>query len=202
MRSISATTTWVAAAFAGSAVAAGCVLVLSGADEHGTVLALKLTARLSFLLFWPAYAGAGFALLPGKGLPSLQRHGRDFGLAFAAAQTVHAGLVAWLCWIGAPPARSLFLIFGPPLVLVYVLALFSIPRLRRGLGPSGWWLLRTAGMNIIAAAFALDFLRAPLFDSPVHAAEYVPFAALVVLGAVCHLATLRPPFGRRTEAAR
>ena len=202
MRSIAATTTWMAAAFAASAVAAGCVLVLSGADEHGTLLALKLTARVSFLLFWPAYAGAGLALLPGKGLRALQRHGRDFGLAFAAAQTVHAGLVAWLCWIGAAPSRGLFVIFGPPLVLVYVLALFSMPRLRRGLGAGGWWLLRTVGMNTIAAAFALDFLRAPLFDSPLHAAEYVPFAALVLLGALGHLATLRPPFRHRTEAAR
>ena len=201
MRSNSATTTWVAAAFAGTAVAAGCVLVLSGADEHGTVLALKLTARLSFLLFWPAYAGAGLALLSGMGLRPLQRHGRDFGLAFAAAQTVHAGLVAWLCWIGAPPARGLFIIFGPPLVLVYVLVLFSIPRLRQGLGTTGWWLLRTLGMNAIAAAFAFDFLRAPLFDSTLHAAEYVPFATLALLGSACHLAALRPPDRRREGTA-
>jgi hypothetical protein len=109
---------------------------------------------------------------------------------------VHAGLIGWLCWIGAAPARGVFLVFGPPLVLVYVLALFSVARLRRGLGRLGWRLLRVIGMNAIAAAFALDLLGAPMFDSAVHAAEYAPFAALSVLGFALQAAWLLPPSWR------
>jgi hypothetical protein len=200
MRSISATLVWIAAAFAGTAVAAGIVLAVAGADERGTVFALKLTARLSFLLFWPAYAGPGLAVLFGPALQPLRRHRREFGLAFAAALLVHAGLIAWLCWIGAPPARGVFAVFIPPMLLVYLLALFSMPRPRQALGTTGWWLLRTVGMNAAAAAFAYDFLRAPLFDSALHAAEYVPFALLSLLGPMCHMLALRPPLWRPGKA--
>jgi hypothetical protein len=190
MRSDFATITWVATAFAGTAVAAGAVLVLSGADEHGTVLALKLTARIAFLLFWPAYVGPGLTRLLSL---APWRHGREFGLAFAAAMLVHAGLIAWLCWIGAAPARGTFLVFGPPLACVYLLALFSVPCLRQALGHPGWRLLRFVGMNAIAAAFARDFLPAPMFDSAAHAAEYAPFAALTLAGFGCQAAALLPP---------
>jgi len=65
-----------------------------GAGERGTHVALQATARLSFVLFWPAYCAAALAALFGPSFQPLQRHVREFGLAFAAAHLVHLGLVA------------------------------------------------------------------------------------------------------------
>jgi hypothetical protein len=168
-----------ASAFAAAATLAAAALVLFGAGERGTDIALKATARLSFLLFWLAYAGGGLAMLAGPGLQSLKRHGREFGLAFASAHLIHIALVVWLCWIGAAPDAGVFRFFLPPLVFVYILALFSIRRLRQALGRIGWWLLRTFAMTYIAYAFATDFWPYPL-GGAVHILEYLPFAVLSI----------------------
>ena len=189
-----------AGAFATAAALAVAVLAAFGADEHGTVFALKVTARFSFLLFWLAYAGGGLALLVGPALTPLKQHGRELGLAFASAHVVHAGLIVWLCWIGAVPGAGLFRFFGPPLAIVYILALFSIPCMQHGLGRRGWWLLRTAGMNWIAYAFAADFVGAPL-NGAAHVVEYLPFAALSVAGPFLYFAPLLCSLARSRQAS-
>jgi hypothetical protein len=58
----------------------------------------------------------------------------------------------------------------------------SIKDVARAVGPAGWWVLRNVGMNYIALAFASDFLRPQHPITAVKVAEYVPFAALSVLG--------------------
>src|SRR5208283_952478 len=115
---------------------------VAGTGEKGIDAALRATARLSFLLFWVAYAGSAMASLFGSPFQTLKLRAREFGLAFASAQLVHIGLVVWLCLIGAAPDVSTFVFFGIALVWVYLLALFSIGRLRRALGPGSWWILR------------------------------------------------------------
>ena len=55
------TAVWMGAAFAAAAALAGIALAAFGAGERGTDIALKVTARFSFLLFWLAYAGGGLA---------------------------------------------------------------------------------------------------------------------------------------------
>ena len=64
----------------------------------------------------------------------------------------------------------------------YLLALFSIHRLRTALTPLMWRLLRLVGMNFVEFAFAKDFLRHPLDGGVVHVAAYLPFAALAIAG--------------------
>lgn len=164
-------------------LAAG-VLAIVGADDQGIHLALLATARLQFLLFWPAYVGGALAGLFGSAFAPLRRHAREFGLAFAAALAVHLGLVAWLCAIGdVPPART-FVLFGAAALCVYLLALFSVGRLLQLLGARAWLLLRFCAMNYVALAFAADFLRNPLAGDIAHALFYWPFMALAVLGPV------------------
>ena len=191
MRSNSVTGWWGASAFAAAATVAAAALVLFGAGERGTDIALKATARLSFLLFWLAYAGGGLAALVGPALQLLKRHGRDFGLAFASAHLIHIALVVWLCWIGAAPDAGVFRFFVPPLVFVYILALFSIRRLQQVLGRTGWWLLRTFAMTYIAYAFAADFRPYPL-GGTMHILEYLPFAVLSIAGPILYFAALLP----------
>jgi hypothetical protein len=165
-----------------SILLSGIALVVFGQNTQGLDVALMLTGRWAFLLFWPAYAGAGTVALLGGRFAYLRRHGRAFGLAFAAAMLPHVGLIAWLCAIGAPPARRVFLVFGVGLVCTYTLAAFSLSGLQRRLGRRSWWLLRTGAMTYIALIFAADFLRDPLSGGLARVAFYVPFALLSLLG--------------------
>jgi hypothetical protein len=195
-----------AAAFAVALVIAAAVRAQYGTDWRATNTALQMTARFSFLLFWLAYAGGGLAVLMGPFAPltaqSLRQHGRDFGLSFAAAHLVHIGLVGWLIWIGAPPHRDVFVFFVPPLVVVYLLALFSLPVLQAWLGRGPWAVLRTVGLTYIAYAFATDFLGDPFSVEPVHLILYSPFALLSVLGPVLHVLGLVAPFWREQQPAQ
>ena len=187
---------WMGSAFAAAAVLAAIVLAVFGAGKQGTVDALRITARFSFLLFWLAYTSGGLALVVRPAAKFLQRHGRDFGLAFAAAHLVHIGLVVWLCWIGATPEMRLFVFFVPPLVVVYVLALFSIPTLQQRLGRTLWTVLRTVGMTYIAYAFAADFVSVPLGGGTTRFLMYAPFAILSVVGPVLCALSFAPSLRR------
>jgi hypothetical protein len=202
------------AAFVAAAVLAAVTLAVYGTSARATNTALMVTARLSFLLFWLAYAGGGIAVILGA-LPAagarggisavgqfLKLHGREFGLAFASAHLVHVGLVGWLVWIGAPPGRNLFVFFVPPLLIVYLLVLFSLPVLQRRLGRRLWATLRTAGMTYIAYAFAADFLVDPFSHDVKHLIEYSPFAIMSVAGPLLHLLALASPLWRKREARR
>jgi hypothetical protein len=61
------------------------ILVTRGAGVHGTQTALAVTARVSFLWFWAAYAGGALTTLFGPAFLQLEWHGRELGLAFAPA---------------------------------------------------------------------------------------------------------------------
>jgi len=175
---------WIGCAFCAEFVLAAAILALRGAGVHGTDTALAATGRLSFLLFWPAYAGGAMAALFGAVFQPLRRHGREFGLAFASAHIVHLGLVGWLCYIGATPGVRVFEVFGIATGWMYLLALFSFRPMQLTLDAKTWWVLRTLGMNYILYAFATDFLRNPLSGGARRMVEYVPFAVLVVAAPV------------------
>jgi hypothetical protein len=179
---------WMASAFCAALGLAALVLAALGPEKHGTIVALQVTARFSFLLFWLAYAAGAMTTLFGPAFEPLKRRGREFGLAFASAHLVHLGLVAWLTYIGEAPARGVFLFFGIAVLWVYLIAVFSIPRLQKTLGPKGWWLLRVVGLNYIAYAFAKDFLGDPQLGSFKYLVTYLPFAALSVVGPLLCLA--------------
>jgi hypothetical protein len=187
------TALWITGAFCTAVALAAAVLAAFGAGERGTHVALQATARLSFVLFWPAYSAAALAALFGPSFQPLQRRVREFGLAFAAAHLAHLGLVAWLSLIGHAPPRGTFIFFGIATVCTYLLALFSLPRLQQALGASGWWLLRIVGLNYIAFAFAVDFVRLPASASAKYLMGYLPFVLLSVAGPMLRLAA----FGQR-----
>jgi hypothetical protein len=180
---------WTAAAFAVSLVLAVVVLAIFGAGEHGTTLALRLTARWCFLLFWPAYAGSALTRFCGARFAVLARHGRDFGLAFGAALSVHIGLVLWLFHVAADQ-RALMLFFWAGVVCTSVLALFSLPRLRDRLGPRLWRTVIELAMHYIALVFAVDFVVEPLWASgaDTYPVSYLPFAVLLLGGVVLRVA--------------
>jgi len=160
-----------------------------GAGPEGTVLALKLTARWSFLLFWIAYVGAPLAKLWGPRFDGIARQGRELGLAFASAQLAHVGLVFWLFRVASGPSdRMLF--FWAGILCTYLLALLSFVQFRRFRESRVWWWLRTFSIEYIAFVFALDFILEPLRARGLddYPWTYVPFALMLFGGAGLRLA--------------
>jgi hypothetical protein len=171
--------TWMGTAFAVALAITVTVLALRGTDSKSIRLALELTARFSFLLFWLAYAGGALATL--FGWAALAGRGREFGLAFASAHLVHVGLVIWLGIImgRVPLSGGLLLFFLIGLLFTYLLAFLSFGG-AKALGPL-WPPLRFVGMNYILIAFARDFVLPVLYPKPeqynlAHFIAYAPFA--------------------------
>jgi hypothetical protein len=193
-------TWWLAAAFGAELGLAITALGVEGPGVAGTRLALVITARFSFLLFWLAYAGGALCALFGPAFLPLKRRAREFGLAFAAAQLVHLGLVAWLCYLGAVPSAATFVLFGIAVFWLYLIALLSTGRPQRMFNPLARRLIFFVGLNYIAYAFAVDFLASPLRGGAKHILFYLPFAALSIAGPGLRLAAfllrLRPKPGR------
>jgi hypothetical protein len=172
------------AAFLIAVASAAVALAIFGIGERGTAIALRLTARWSFVLFWFAYTGSAIARLFGSHLVGLAPHGRNFGLAFASAQVVHVGLVLWLFYL-APEANGGMIFFWVGILCTYLLALFSLPRLRDALGPRLWSISCMIAMEYIALVFFVDFIRIPLQGHGLgnYPLSYLPFALMLVGGA-------------------
>jgi len=194
---------WMGAAFGIALAVAVIVLVLMGADNKGTRLALELTARWSFLLFFLAYAGNAIANL--FHIDQLAGRGREFGLAFAAAHLVHVGLIVWLGTIlgRVPLSGGLLLFFLIALFATYLLAGFSFGGVKV-IDPTAWRWIRFLGMNYILIAFARDFVLV-LHPKPSqinlgHYLFYAPFMALSLAAPLLTLLAARrkaaagPPF--------
>jgi len=171
------------AAFVVALGTAAIVLAIFGVGERGTDIALRATARWSFLLFWLAYAGGALATLFGSRLTGLARQGRNLGLAFASAQLIHVGLVLWVIHIAAAPDGSM-LFFWVGIFCTYVLACFSLPWLRDKLGQRLWRILCTITLEYIALVFAADFILIPLQEKGPggYPLSYVPFVLMLAGG--------------------
>jgi hypothetical protein len=185
---------WMGAAFSVALGLALCVLAIKGIDTESLKVALRVTARWSFLPFWIAYSGGAMAVLFGPVFKPFAERGREFGLAYAAAQLIHLGLVVWLFQISSrPPLTGLLLVFfSVGLFWTYLLALFSFGGLSKLLGPGGWHTLRVVGLNYIMLAFARDFVPTALHGTENYGVwrlvQYAPFAALCVVGPLLVLA--------------
>ena len=182
---------WMGAAFGVALALAVAVLAVKGTDAKSIGVALRVTARWSFLLFWVAYVGGALASLFGPALVSLARRGREFGLAFAAAHLVHIGLVVWLYRVlnRLPLSGPLFVFFAIGIVWTYLLAALSFGGLSKALGPRHWRWLRFVGMNYILLAFARDFVPSVIHSGIAHqglglAVEYVPFGVMSIAAPV------------------
>ena len=197
---------WMIGAFGGALALAAAVLAGHGTGPDGLRLAVRFTARWSFLYFWLSYAGGAMATLLGPAFAGLARRARALGLAFAAALQVHIGLVVWLgVVIGQIPLQGGVLgFFLVALFFSYLLALMSFGVGMRNLGRL-WRPLLFLGATYILIAFGRDFVLGALDQQNQHwpyAAEYVPFALLSLLAIPLRLAAfLRQLLGLRSATA-
>jgi hypothetical protein len=188
---------WITVALSVALAAAILILGIAGVSEKPTRLALEVTARWSFLLFWLAYTGNALAQL--TGWERIGGHAREFGLSFAAAHFVHIGLVVWLSYLLGRIALTggLLIFFLVGLFWVYLLAALSFGG-AKSMGRQAWRITRFVGMNYILIAFGRDFVLPILHPKPAqhtlaHFLAYAPFAALSVAAPLLVLAVfLRP----------
>jgi hypothetical protein len=177
-----------------AACLAGLAIVVTvyalGTPTHRLGMALRATARWSFLWFCLATYGGALTALFGSRFQALVRRGRDFGLAFAAAQSVHIALVVWLLYSSpyAIPHLNL-IVFSVGVLWVYVLAAFSLSStLSTRLGPRLWKIVRTIGVEYIAFAFAFEFANRILDGNRANAVHYFPLFAAAVGGPLLRIA--------------
>jgi hypothetical protein len=188
----------------GAAFIAGLILCIGvyfvAAPSHRLGMALRATARWSFLWFCLATYGGALTTLFGSRFQALARRGRDFGLTFAAAHLVHIGLVGWFLYTSPEPFPRLELvIFSIGLFCTYFLAFFSLSSTLSGwLGPQLWKNARTIAVEYIAFAYAFDFGSRSLAGSWRSILLYSLLFALAAGGPVLRLAA---SIKRRSKAA-
>jgi hypothetical protein len=181
---------WMAASFLVGLVIVLAVRAGAGPGER-VAMALRATARWSFLLFWLASTGGALTTLFGSRFQALAHRARDFGLAFASAHLVHLGVVAWIYYSSPDlPTRSTLIFFGIAAIWTYVLAILSIKRLSARLNPRVWRTVRTLGVEYIGLAFLTDFAKYPFQGGVLDVANYLPFLALAIAGPILRLAAL------------
>jgi hypothetical protein len=179
---------WMGAAFACAAALGAAVLAVLGANTHGIAIALRATARFSFLLFWLAYAGGALKTLFGPAFAGLARRRRDFGLAFASGHLAHLGFVIWLYRIRVkePIPETSAVIFSIGFAWIFVLVALSMRVVRQRMSGAMWRVLQTVGLEYIAYLFFSDFFRI----GTTQPLAYVPFAAAIALGFALRIAAL------------
>jgi hypothetical protein len=188
---------WMGAALGVALMIVVAVALLAPHDRLS--LALRSTARWSFLLFWLASAGGALATLFGSRFSNLAARARDFGLAFASAHLVHLGLVAWLYYAFVGPGKFTLIFFGVAAFWTYLLALLSVRRITAALQPRTWKVLRIIGVEYISLAFLYDFARNPFGGGFLHVVAYLPFLILAVAGPLLRLAAMLKKHQARRE---
>jgi hypothetical protein len=198
MRKMRAPEWMVAALVVGMVICAAVYAIAAPPQRLG--MALRATARWSFLWFCLATYGGALTTLFGSRFQPLARRGRDFGLAFAAAHLVHIALVAWLLARSTVPfPRLQLIIFSLGVFWVYLLALFSLgSRLSGWLGPRWWKIMRTLAVEYIVFAYAFDFGGRMLEGSRANMVFYSLLFAVAVGGPMLRLSA---SIKRRSKAA-
>lgn len=182
---------WMSVAFCAALGLAVAVLTVMGAGDQGISMALRLTGRLSFLFFWPAYAGSAVAFLFGHRFGIISRLGRQSGLAYASAQLVHLGLVGWLVWRSrGPPQDAIMPLFAIGVAWTYILAFSSVQPLQQLFDPDLWRIFRHLGLEYIALVFFADFVFGPIENGVQSPIEYLPFALLLISGSLLRMAVM------------
>jgi hypothetical protein len=113
-------------------------------------------------------------------------------------------LVISLYHIATEPIGAM-IFFWIGVLCTYLLAIFSLPRLRDALGPRAWRISRTIAIEYIALVFASDFILLPLHAGyHKYPPSYLPFALMLVKGVSLRFAAFVRPWlnRRRCRASR
>lgn len=152
-------------------------MLLSQPDAEGARRLIRLTARMSLVLFLLAFiASAWWRRWPGTLSAALMGHRRQVGLLFATSHACHALGIACLAtwaepelWMQLTPQPSRW-IGGAGYVAIVLMALTSFDGAVRWLGRPQWQALHRTCAHVIWLVFVLSCLKrvgaAPVYALP------------------------------------
>jgi sulfoxide reductase heme-binding subunit YedZ len=152
---------WIVGATLCGLTVAAAIMIVGGGDRDATRLALRATARVSFVYFVLAFVAAPLARLhPTTWTRWLLRHRRAFGIAFGATMSVHVGCILRLYALYLPERPPMvtdadFLIGVPGLVLVGLMTTTSAVAVRRRMAAAAWRRLHRVGIWVVWSIFFL-----------------------------------------------
>lgn len=131
-------------------------------DVDGVRMAIRATARTSFVLFALAFsASALLALWPGAWTRWQRRNRRQLGLAFAVSHGLHG--LAILAFARLDPAEFMaatslasYLTGGIAYLFIAAMAATSFDRTAAWLGPRGWRVLHGVGGYYLVITFLIS----------------------------------------------
>ncbi len=156
------------------------VAASAGLEAPGLRLAIRATARTSFLLYGLAFLAAPLQVLsPGRLSRYLLRNRRYLGLSFGTSHLYHLGAILLL--VAQSGSRRLgglaaFLPGGFLYFWIFLMMATSSDRAVAWLGAKRWKLLHRTGMVLIFVGFLKGF-GLPLAEDPL---TYGPLFALLV----------------------
>ncbi len=177
---------------------AALLLWFAGTDSDGTELALRMTARASFVWFMLAFVAAPLHQLRASPVSAwLVRHRRALGVTFGLSMAIHVGFILRLFVLHAPDRPPMvtdadFFIGIPGLLLVATLTVTSLDALKRRLGPIAWHRLHTTGIWVVWSIFFLclvDSVGRKTTNHPFLA--YYAFIAVLLGGLALRIAAWR-----------
>ncbi len=177
---------------------AALLLAFGGTDVAGTELALRMTARFSFVWFLMVFTASPLRAL-WKGGPGdwLLARRRALGVVFGISMSIHVGFILRLYALHAPERPPMvtdtdFTIGVPGLVLVALMTLTSAMALRRRLGETAWKRLHTTGLYVVWAIFFLCLVDSVgRKETPRPWIEYHSFIGVLLAAMALRLAALR-----------
>lgn len=197
----------IAAGTAVNLAIAATLFAVAGADSAGTELALRMTARVSFVWFLLAFVAAPLQRLrPSRPGALLLRRRRALGVIFGLSMAIHVGCILRLYALHAPARPPMVtaadLWIGiPGLTLVGLLTLTSLDALKRRLAPAAWRRLHRTGLWVVWAIFFLCLVDSVGRKTTAHPfLAYYLFIAVLLLTAGLRLGSAAR--SRRSAVAR
>jgi len=179
-------------------VVAGSLLWFAGTDSAATELALRTTARVSFVWFMLAFIASPMQQLrPSPASAWLLSRRRAFGVIFGLSMSIHVAFILRMFALHAPSRPPMvtdadFIIGIPGLVLVALLTITSADMLKQRLSPIAWRRLHTTGIWVVWSIFFLcliDSVGRKNTNHPVLA--YYTFIAVLLAGVGLRLVAAR-----------
>ncbi|KAF1065718.1 MAG: hypothetical protein GAK45_02122 [Pseudomonas citronellolis] len=174
-------------------LATAVTLALQPHGVEGLRSAIRVTARLSFVLFLASFLASSLnTLLPGPNSRALLRERRFLGLGFAFSHLVHGVLIISYAqlfpetfWAGRSVTANLPGSLG--YLCILLLTLTSFPAAIKWLGARTWKALHSSGSWVIVGVFCLSFFkRVPLGWG--YALAFAVVVSAIVLKLVAKLA--------------
>lgn len=188
------------AATAGNLAIAALLLAVAGSGVDGTELALRTTARVSFVWFMLAFLASPLHQLRPSALSAWMKRRRSaIGVVFGLSMSIHVAFILRLYELHHPERPPMvteadFYIGIPGLVMVAALTITSFDLLRRRLSERAWQALHRTGIWLVWAIFFLclvDSVGRKNTEYPFLA--YHLFIAVLLAGAALRIVAARRP---------